>query len=39
MYSLLPLVFIIYLEPVNLGAQSISFGIHFFIIALILRTQ
>jgi len=38
MYSLLPLLFIIYLEPINLGAQSISLGIHFFINALILKT-
>jgi hypothetical protein len=39
MYSLFPLVFIIYLKHVNLGAQSISLGIHFFINALILRTH
>jgi hypothetical protein len=38
MYSLLPPVFIIYLDPVDLGAPSISLGIHFFINALILRT-
>jgi hypothetical protein len=36
MYSSLLLVLLTYLEPVNLGAHSISLGIHFFINALML---